>query len=287
MSAFGGIRSDSSLRARFSGPVIVRALRDGLSVAGVLVLLVFMLSDGPGYDFFAYWSVDPADPYAVKEGFGAYHYAPPLVWLVGPLKLMPWPAAYWVWFAILLVVLVWLARDWALAWLAFPPVASELFHGNIHLLLAAALVLSLRYPAAYAFIALSKVSPGVSALWWVVRREWRSLAIALGASAAVIAASVAISPDAWASWLTHISSEANRAPNLVPIPLLIRLPVAAALVAWAAWRDRPLLLPFAVVLALPLLWVHGLAILVALTPILRWKRRRTERRPEAGSRVEA
>jgi hypothetical protein len=274
MSALESTMSKSSLRDRLTNPVIVRALRDGLSIAGVLVLSVFMLSDGPGYDFFAYYSVDPADPYAVKEGFGAYHYAPPLVWLAGPLKLLPWPLAYWAWFAILLAVLVWLARDWALAWLAFPPVASELFHGNIHLLIAAALVLSLRHPAAYAFLALSKVSPGVSALWWVVRREWRNLAIALGASLAVIALSVLIAPDNWTAWLGHISSEANRAPNLIAVPLLIRFPVAAALVAYAGWRDRPLLMPFAVVLALPLLWLHGLAVLVALTPLLRQTARR-------------
>ena len=126
-------------------PALIRALRDGLSIAGVFVLITFFWAGGsPGYDFYAYWSVDPADPYAVKEGFGAFHYAPPLVWLAGPLKLVPWPLAYWLWFGILFAVLVWLGRDWALAWLAFPPVASELYHGNIHLLIAAALVLSLR-----------------------------------------------------------------------------------------------------------------------------------------------
>lgn len=277
MSAVGDVRSRPSFRERFGGPVAIRAVRDGLSVAGLLVLAVFMLSDGPGYDFFAYWAVDPADPYAVKEGFGAYHYAPPLVWLAGPLKLLPWPLAYWIWFGFLLVVLAWLARDWALAWLAFPPVSSELFHGNIHLLLAAALVLSLRWPAAFAFIALTKVSPGVAAIWWLVRREWRKLAIALGASAAVIAVSVALAPALWPAWVIHLSGQANEAPNLIAIPLTLRLPIAAAIVAWAAWRDRPVLLPFALVLALPLLWVHGFAILVAMTPILRLGRTRRVR----------
>ena len=110
-------------------PALVRAARDGLSIAGVLLLITFFRVGGsPGYDFYAYWSVDPSDPYAVKEGFGAFHYAPPLVWLVGPLKVLPWPLAYWLWFAVLFAVLVWLARDWSLAWLAFPPVSSELYH---------------------------------------------------------------------------------------------------------------------------------------------------------------
>lgn len=266
-----------SLRARFTGPHAVRAIRDGLSIGGVLFLILTMLSGGAGYDFFAYWSVNPADPYTIKEGFGAFHYAPPLVWLVGPLKLVPWPAAYWLWFGLLFLVLVWLARDWALAWLAFPPVVLELYHGNIHLLIAAALVLMLRRPPAFLFLALSKVSPGIVALWWLVRREWRPLAIALGASAAVIALSFALAPALWWEYLTHISSEANHAPNLIPIPLVLRLPFAAAIVVLAARLDRPWLLAPAIVLALPLLWIHGFAALVAITPLVRMERAARDR----------
>jgi hypothetical protein len=254
--------------------VVVRAVRDGLSIVGVLLLVVtFVVGGSPGYDFYAYWSVDPADPYAVKEGFGAFHYAPPLVWLVGPLKLLPWPLAYWVWFVVLFAVLVWLARDWALAWLAFPPVASELYHGNIHLLIAAALVLSLRWPVAYAFLVLSKVAPGVTAIWWLVRREWRRLAVALGSAGVVVAVSFLVAPGSWLAWAEHISSESNAAFNLLPIPLLVRLPVAAVVAVYAARSDRPWLLPVAAALALPLLWVHGLAILVAITPLYRLSRR--------------
>ncbi len=253
-------------------PLLVRAIRDVLSVAGVILLVMTMRLDGPGYDFYAYWSVDPSNPYAIKEGFGAFHYAPPLVWLVGPLKLLSWPLAYWFWFGVLLLVLVWLARDWALAWLAFPPVVSELYHGNIHLLIGAVLVIALRRPPTFVFLALTKVSPGVVALWWVVRREWRSLAFALGVSTVVVAIAVALQPGAWTAWIVHISSEANTAPNLIPIPLLARLPVAAVLVVVAARLDRRWLLAPAVVLALPLLWVHGLAVLVAMTPLLRMDR---------------
>lgn len=253
-------------------PLVVRALRDVLSVAGVVLLLMTLRNDGPGYDFYAYWSVNPADPYAVKEGFGAFHYTPPLVWLAGPLRLVGWPLAYWLWFGLLVVVLIWLARDWALAWLSFPPVVSELYHGNVHLLIAAALVLSLRRPAAFPFLVLTKISPAVSALWWLVRREWRALAVALGSAAAIVAVAVALQPAAWAAWLTHISSEANRAPNLIPVPVLVRLPIAVLLVVVAGRRGVRWLLAPAVVLALPLLWVHGLAILVAATPLLRMDR---------------
>jgi hypothetical protein len=251
--------------------LVVRAFRDAMSIAGVLLLLITMRNGGAGFDFFAYWSVDPANPYAVAEGFGAFHYTPPLVWLAGPLRLLPWPAAYWIWLGILLVVLVWLARDWALAWLAFPPVASELFHGNIHLLIAAALVLSLRIPAAFSFLALSKVTPGVVAIWWLVRREWRQLAVALGVAAVVVAVSVAAAPGLWVAWLRHVASQSPDAANLVPVPVLARLPFAALLAVVAARTNRAWLLAPAVVLALPLLWVHGLAVLVAITPLARMR----------------
>ena len=252
---------------------VVRATRDALSIAGVLLLIITMRSGGPGFDFYAYWAVNPADPYAVHEGFGAFHYTPPLVWFAAPLRLFSWPLAYWIYFGILMLVLVWLARDWALAWLAFPPVASELYHGNIHLLIAAALVLSLRYPVAYLFLALSKVSPGVTALWYLARREWRNFAIAVGGAAIVAAIAFVVAPDLWFEWLTHLSSYATQAQNLIAIPLLIRLPIAALLVIVAARTDRPWILAPAVVLSLPLLWVHGLAVLVAITPLVRLSRR--------------
>jgi hypothetical protein len=252
---------------------VLRATRDALSIAGVLLLIITMRSGGPGFDFFAYWAVDPADPYKVTEGFGAYHYTPPMVWFAAPFKLFPWPLAYWIYFGILMLVLVWLARDWALAWLAFPPVASELYHGNIHLLIAAALVLSLRYPVAYLFLSLSKVSPGVTALWYLARREWRNFAIAVGGAAIVAAIAFVIAPDLWLEWLKHLSSYATQAQNLIAIPLVIRLPIAALLVIVAARTDRPWILAPAVVLSLPLLWVHGLAVLVAITPLVRMSRR--------------
>jgi len=263
----------SLLRGRpLESATVVRATRDALSIAGILLLIITMRSGGPGFDFYAYWAVDPADPYTVIEGFGAFHYTPPLVWFAAPLRIVSWPLAYWIYFGILMAVLFWLARDWSLAWLAFPPVASELYHGNIHLLIAAALVLSLRYPVAYLFLALSKVSPGVTALWYLGRREWRNFAIAVGGAAIAVAIAFVIAPDLWLAWLKHLSSYTTQAQNLIAIPLAVRLPIAALLVLVAARTNRPWILAPAVVLSLPLLWVHGLAVLVAITPLVRMSR---------------
>ena len=71
----------------------------------------------------------------------------------------------------------------------------ELAGGNIHLLLAAAIVLGFRWPWTWAIVLLTKITPGIGLLWFVVRREWRDLAIALGATAAIVAVSFLVWPE--------------------------------------------------------------------------------------------
>ena len=58
-----------------------------------------------------------------------------------------------------------------------PPVAVELYHGNI-LLLAAAIALGMRYRA-WACVPLTKVTRGVGLVLFAVRWEWRRLSLAL------------------------------------------------------------------------------------------------------------
>src|SRR5690606_14479691 len=50
----------------------------------------------------------------------------------------------------------------------------------------------------------------------------------------------------------------------IAVPLVVRLPVAAALVAWGAATDRRWTVPVASALALPVLWLSGFAICAAL-----------------------
>ena len=57
--------------------------------------------------------------------------------------------------------------------------------GNINLLIVGAVLIGFRYPWAWAFIILTKVTPGIGLLWFLTRREWRHLAIALGATLGV------------------------------------------------------------------------------------------------------
>ena len=256
-------------------PVLVRAIRDGLSVAGVLLLIVVLRTGGLARLRLLRLLVGrPGRP---VRGEGGLRQLPLRAATRLARRAAQAPARgrspTGCGSRSCSAVLVWLARDWALAWLAFPPVASELYHGNVHLLIAAALVLSLRHPVAYAFlVSLEGRRPSVTALWWVVRREWRTLAIALGTTAVVVAVSVRVSPsDQWFGRGSPTSRPSRtRRRTSSPIPLVVRLPVAVALVAIVAARvDRAWLLAPAATLALPLLWVHGLAILVAITPLWR------------------
>ena len=262
-------------------PPVRRALRDGLVVAGLLFFAYLFLVVAPaqgtvGFDAFAYWNVDPTDPYATGVGgLGAFNYAPPIAWLFAPFGALLWWQFLWLWLAILVGTVIWLGR-WSVRvlWiLALPPVAIELYHGNVNLLIAAAIVLGFRHPWTWSFIALTKVTPMIGLTWFVVRREWRPLGIALGVTAAIVAVSFALDPEVWREWLAFLTStpEGGSVGQFqIAIPLLIRLPLAVVLVAWGGLTDRPWTVPVGATLALPILWSAGFAICAALlTPSLR------------------
>ena len=158
----------------------------------------------------------------------------------------------------------------AVVLLALPPVALELYHGNVHLLIAAAIVLGMRYPAAWSFVLLTKVTPGIGLLWFAARREWRSLALALGATVALSAATFIVAPHFWREWLDSLLSNLTE-PQFysVPPPAVVRLPIAALIVIWGARTDRPWTVAIAATLGLPILWPHGLSVLAAAIPFLR------------------
>jgi hypothetical protein len=264
------LRSRWTLR-RLAGAAILVAL----SVLGLAILVVvFQIGGGlgnSGFDALAYWSFDPANPYPGTCGGGlAFCYAPPLALAFLPGHLLSFDAFRALWLAIQVAALVWLARRYALALLLFLPITVELFNGNIHLLLAIAIVLSFRWPAAWSFVLLTKATPGIGLLWYLVRREWRNLAIAVGATAAISFATMLIVPDMWVRWLEFMAS--NRSPDTstlhVTVPLPIRLAAAALIVVYGARTDRRWTVPVAASLALPYLWINGFAMLAAIVPLL-------------------
>ncbi|HEY6015014.1 MAG TPA: glycosyltransferase family 87 protein [Candidatus Limnocylindrales bacterium] len=269
------------MRSSTSGlvPAAVRIARDGGIVVGLLFLVYLFAVIAPltrtvGFDAMSYWDYTMADPYRLTHGsLGSFVYSPVVARLFAPFSALPWFTFLWLWLASLLATALWLGgRRWWLVVLAFPPVALELYHGNVHLLIAASIALGFRYPATWAFVLLTKVTPGVGLVWFVVRREWRSLAIALGVTGALVAVSLVVDGGLWQQWLDKELLVSLRQPPDQPqiaIPLLVRLPLAAALVAWGGLTNRRWTVPMSAAIALPVLWIAGFSILAAIPAIYR------------------
>lgn len=270
-----------------------RALRDGFGLAGLLFAGYLFLIVAPkvgslGFDAFAYWAVDPRAPYGRLPGdLGAFTYSPAIAQLFAPFSLLPWWQFLWLWDAVLVATLIWLGGRRTLLLLAFPPVALELYHGNIHLLMAAAIVLGFRYPMTWAFILLTKVTPGIGLLWFAARREWRSLALALGVTLAIAVISAIASPVLWGEWLDYLKrSGGEQVPQFqLPVPLVIRLIAAAAVVTWGARTDRPWTVAAAAAISTPILWLTALAVLAAVPRLLPAQRLRGAASPEPPDRT--
>jgi hypothetical protein len=289
---FAGLRRAASGRlpslARLETPPWV-----GIAVAIAAWLLIVVFSEpwgrlwGTGQDARCYWQATLGDPYLHSDWNDpiAYVYSPAFLQLVSPLTALPWQAFMAAWSAILLVAVRFLTGPRLLAaGVLFPFALMEVAGGNVSLLLAAAIVIGFRWPAAWSLVLLTKVTPGIGLLWFAVRREWRSLAIALGATAAIALLSFVILPNQWRDWVDVVIRNALAGKSgtwaSVPIPLWIRLPFAIALVVWGARTDRRWTVPVGAMLALPALWYGGLSMLLAVIPLLP----RVPREREGGAR---
>lgn len=218
-----------------------------------------------GIDSFAYWSASPP-LYDVRLGdLGAYAYSPAFYQLVAPFQSLDWTAFAWLWTALNLGTAIWLGP----IALASPGTVIELYHGNVHLMMAAAIVLGFRHPWTWAFVLLTKVTPGIGLVWFAVRREWRSLAIALGATALVAGVSFALAPSWWFEWANYLLASKPITAFSAP-PLWLRLPIALAVVVWGARTDQAWAVPVAAILAVPNPWWTALALLGAIPALARW-----------------
>ena len=244
-----------------------RPIRDGLVVVGVVRAAYYFVVQGIypwtfiGVDARAYWGVDLAHPY-VGSGVGdlsTYLYSPAFAQLLAPLSNVPFPVFDALWTVLLLVTLVWLVRPYPIAAVMLVlPVTYELFVGNVHFLIAAAIVLAFRAPGAWAFTILTKITPGIGLGWFVIRREWRALAVALGVTAVVAAVSLVLTPSAWWDWVAFLAASPGRSQLLLP-----RVIFAGLLVVLGALTGRRWLIPVAVWVSLPIVWVNSWVILLA------------------------
>jgi hypothetical protein len=251
----------------------------GVAVAIAFWALVVIFAEpwgrlwGTGQDARCYYQATLADPYLHSEWNDpiAYVYSPAFLQLLSPLTALPWQAFMAAWTAILVGCVAFLTGPRLLAaGLLFPFTAMEVAGGNVSLLLSVAIVLGFRWPATWAIVLLTKITPGIGLLWFAVRGEWRALAIAGGATAAIAGVSYLLLPDAWPRWFEVIAANAGKGGTWasVPIPLWLRLPPAIALVVWGARTDRRWTVPVASMLALPALWYGGISMLLAVIPLL-------------------
>lgn len=259
---------------RWIGPAVL-----GAWFLGIIVWLTFIATLGPATDAGAYAGMSLQDPYrdAQLGRLGAYMYSPAFAQLTEPLRWLGTDAFTLVWRLVDLAVLAALTGPLALPLAFVPAVAGELRAANIHLLLAGVIVIGFRWPAAWSFVLLTKLTPGIGLLWFAVRREWRSLGLVALATAAVVTLSAAAAPGLWLDWIAFLATpqaEPTAGPAIISLPLLPRLVAAAVIVAWGARRDQRWTVPIAVTLALPALWVAGLSIMVAIIPLIWLDRRR-------------
>lgn len=219
----------------------------------------------------SYFGFDYTDIYAGRTDWGtigAYPYSPAFAHAVWPLNQLPWPAFVAAWTVIVMAAVLYLTGPQLLL-LGLAVGAMEIAGGNVHLLLAAAIVAGFRWPAAWAFVLLTKITPGVALLWFVLRREWRHVAIAAGATALVAAVSFALDPGAWTDWVALLQANLGKGGTwaAVPLPLVLRAPVGIALVVWGAPRNQRWTVPVCAMLCLPALWYGALSMVLAVIPL--------------------
>ena len=146
-----------------------------------------------------------------------------------------------------------------LGWLLwFPLIPFELAAGQLNLLIAAAIVAAQRGVAwPLAAMTLAKVWPIVA----LPVRDWRQFVVALAAFSLISLPWIGL----WPEWVaTLVAQSSHPLGPLVPVPFLVRAPIAIALVA----LQRPWSRALAAAIANPGLYWGQLVVLVA--PLSLW-----------------
>ena len=249
----------------FPGAIADRSAWVVLLGMGVVFGLAWAVSGIRPIDADVYWQASLDHLYEAQAWMPghelAYLYPPPLAQAMAVVHLVGWPVFIAVWTVVLFAATAYAGRAWALALVAigivlFPFVGFEhpLRHpllypllGNIQPLLVAAIVASFRFPALWSVVVLTKLAPGIGALWYAFRGEWRSFAIAVGATLALGLVSFAIAPAVWfqfADFALH-NTGAQAPGDIVTISFPIRLAMAVGFLFWGARTNRRWTVPVA------------------------------------------
>jgi hypothetical protein len=248
----------------------LRPVLDLIALAIVIGFAIFFAGHPlrPLSDDLGYWQTRTGGPlYSVawNTAPNAFIYSPAFAQVIRPFTMLPF-----AWFHALLVfaqvgALVWLVGPVAsVAYLASPLGRLDVEAGNVYVLLAAAVAAS-AWPA----ILLTKVTPGIGLVWYAVRREWQALAVAIGLTTAIVLVSALIWPSAWIDWITALSRAPGSPQKGIPVPLLVRLPIALGIVAWGAQRGSKWTVAVGAAVASPNLGPSSLTFLLAIPRLQR------------------
>lgn len=240
-----------------------------IGIGGAFVVFVSLTqSGGNPADAFCFWRIDPAAPYTT--GDSQFVYTPIAAQALTPFLNLPFAVFVALIRLIDLAALVAIAGPATLLVLLLPPVAAEINAANINFPMGLAILAAFRWPAFWAFPLLTKVAPGLGILWFAVRREWRSFAIAAGATAGLATLSFVAAPALWAKYLDFVTHDTPSVAGWpFPYPLWLRLPPAIVLVIWGARTNRRWVVPAVALLVLPRLYFQSPALLLAILPTLR------------------
>jgi uncharacterized protein YjeT (DUF2065 family) len=237
-----------------------------LGIGWAVAVFVTFTKMGNPVDAWCYYGFDPKN---IWDPNGCFLYSPPVAQVMGVIQgLMPFEAFTFLLRAAEMLVLAVVTGPALLFALFIPAVAIELNAVNVNILIVAAVLIGFRYPFAWAFVILTKLSPGVGLLWFAVRREWRNLAIAVGATILIAGGSFLLAPDLWRQYLEQLGREPDESIFVIGW----RLPLAALVVIWGARPDRRWTMIVAVFLAMPRWYFLTPVVLVGLFPLVKLAR---------------
>lgn len=270
-----------SIADRWAG--LLRGLRSprvfvllAANLLGSIVLVLIFLSFDYDYDLsdgYAYWNAWAGGLYDLRWlEHHAYVYSPAFAQVLWPFSHLPWEVFDAGWMAAQIGVAIWLIGPAALAAIMLLPGAGfvrfTIERGNLHLLLTGAVVLAMsRWPAAWAFVLHTKPTMGVALAWYVGRRDWRGLGIALGTSAAIAAVSFVIAPHLWFDWAGILIEGSGESPTGA---LAFRLLVAGLLAYIAGLTAQRWPVPIATFIAAPTIWIGSSEVMFFGAVYLAW-----------------
>lgn len=236
----------------------------------------FVADDGiqrAAIDAHAYWSVDLSRLYenATVGDLDSFLYSPAAAQAIWPLTFLPWLVFYALWTAILIGCLLFLVGPilGALV-LMLPPVWADITTGNIHLLMAVAIVAGFRIQGAWAFVLLTKLTSGIGLLWFALRREWRELAVVAASTGVIVAVSFVLAPHLWVSWTATLIDSGGAAPRAFGLPLWFRLLAGVGIVGFGALKSQRWTVPAGAMVALPVLWDNSFTMLFGCVALMQW-----------------